>query len=111
MHEACYLVADIGGTNTRVSLTQDTHLLQNTAQRFENKAAGSLEEILSEYLRLQANPSIDGVCVAVAGPVDKDRAELTNISWTIDVRELKKVSGADIASLLNDLQAQGYALP
>lgn len=111
MHEACYLVADIGGTNTRVSLTQDTRLLQNTAQRFENKAAGSLEEILSEYLRLQANPSIDGVCVAVAGPVDKDRAELTNISWTIDVRELKKVSGADIASLLNDLQAQGYALP
>jgi glucokinase len=86
-------------------------LLQHTAQRFENNAAGSFEEILSEYLRLQATPRLDGVCVAVAGPVDKDRAELTNISWTIDLGQLKKVSRTATAGLLNDLQAQGYALP
>ena len=111
MSAARYLVADVGGTNTRVSLTLGPQLLEDTTERFQNNAAESLEVILSRYLVLHSNPDIDGICVAVAGPVAQDKAELTNISWTIDVDQLKTVSRTPTASILNDLQAQGYALP
>jgi glucokinase len=110
MSAARYLVTDVGGTNTRVSLTLGTRLLENTTEIFQNRGAGSLEIILSQYLARQSKPDIDGICVAVAGPVAQDTAEMTNISWTIDLDQLKKVSGAPTAGLLNDLQAQGYAL-
>ena len=110
MSAARYLVADVGGTHTRVSLTLGTLLLENTIKKFQNSTADSLEIILSQYLTLQSNPYIDGICVAVAGPVAQNSVELTNISWTIDLDQLKKVSQAPITALLNDLQAQGYAL-
>ena len=111
MSEACYLVADVGATNTRVSLTQGTRLLQDTIKTFQNSVAGSLEIILSEYLGQRFNYNLDGICVAVAGPVAQNRVALTNISWTVDLGQLKKLSGSPNASLLNDLQAQAYALP
>ena len=110
MSETCFLVADVGGTNTRISLTQGTKLLQNTIKTFSNNSVNSLEIILSQYLDLNLVNNLDGICFAVAGPVEQDRVTLTNVSWTIDLEQLKKISGSPTASLLNDLQAQAYAL-
>ena len=52
----------------------------------------------------------EAACAAVAGPVADGRAELTNLDWSIDRTGLIAATGARQAAILNDLQAQGYAL-
>lgn len=104
------IVADIGGTNTRVALADGLSLVDCSIQRFENAAFPGLDAVLAEYLSQVGNPRPQAICVAVAGPVADGQATLTNLDWTIDNALLCDVTGASQAAILNDLQAQGYAI-
>jgi glucokinase len=103
------LVADIGGTNTRVALARGRQVLGLTIRRFANAGHTGLAELLSAYIAAEgADP--DAACVAVAGPVEGDRATLTNLDWTIDAATVARASRSEAVAVLNDLQAQGHAL-
>jgi len=114
------LVADVGGTNTRIALVQtsgDRSLTLSHVARYENDAYGSFYAVLNRYATKHSLPVLKGCCIAVAGPVTSTRAQLTNRDWSFD--------GAEIAAalpdmdappgvavrLVNDLVALGYALP
>ena len=66
------LVADLGGTNTRVALADGGVLRQGSIRRFANAGHASLSDILRAYLAQTATTECSGVCVAVAGPVTDD---------------------------------------
>lgn len=102
------LVADVGGTNTRVALADGARLLPETVRKVKNEQADSLEAVLADYVD---SLSVDCVsaAVAIAGPVDKGRGTLTNLDWSIDEEILARVTKAETAAVLNDLQAQAYA--
>lgn len=104
------LVADIGGTNTRVALANGTRLLDQTIRKYRNADYPGLETVLRKYIAQEDNVDCAGACVAVAGPVRDDVGELTNLDWTIDKDTLVRATRAEKAAILNDLQAQGYAL-
>ncbi|WP_300513004.1 glucokinase [Aliiroseovarius sp.] len=104
------LLADIGGTNTRVALARGTGLLRETIRRFRNAEHDSLDSVLGAYLRAEGQPACAGACVAVAGPVRGGEARLTNLDWTITRESLARATGTRVVSVLNDLQAQGHAL-
>lgn len=104
------LVADIGGTNTRVALADGKVVRKDTMAKFANADHGSLEPILRQYLGQMGLAAVDGVCVAAAGPVQDGVAEMTNLSWVIDAAQLVRATGAKRTAILNDLQAQGHAL-
>lgn len=104
------LVADIGGTNTRVALADGAQLIPGTVERFRNAEHPGLEPILGAYLKARGVADCNGACVAVAGPVQGNRAELTNLAWTMDTQSIAKATGAQHVALLNDLQAQGHAI-
>lgn len=104
------LVADIGGTNTRVALTCGDQLLANSSQRYQNANYPNLETVLNRYLTEQGRVDIVGACIAVAGPVRDGVATMTNLDWTIDKRVLSRAVGSENVSIVNDLQAQGHAL-
>jgi glucokinase len=110
MGEKFELVADIGGTNTRVGLSQNSKLMRQSIEKYPNANVKSLDEILIRYLSAQKLDTVSGVCVALAGPVRNDVAQMTNLSWEITKESLARVTGAKTVGLLNDLQAQGYAL-
>ena len=101
------LVADIGGTNTRVALAEGRSIQQDSVQRFRNADYPGLETILRAYLD---GRSVSGACVAVAGPVANGVATMTNLDWTIDRAVLARATGAGTVAIVNDLQAQGHAL-
>ncbi|WP_298256528.1 glucokinase [uncultured Litoreibacter sp.] len=103
------LVADIGGTNTRVALAEGTRLLTDTVTRYANKDYAGLEAVLSAYIDAQ-KVTCKGACVALAGPVTDGRGVMTNLNWEIDEVTLARATGSNAAYLLNDLQAQGHAL-
>lgn len=104
------LVADIGGTNTRVALADAGAVLHDSVRRFKNADVAGLAPVLAAYLADMKPGPLDGACVAVAGPVRDGVGQLTNLDWRIDRGELGAVTGAAKLAVLNDLQAQGHAL-
>ncbi|CTQ34066.1 glucokinase [Jannaschia rubra] len=105
-----FLVADVGGTNTRVALARGRRILPDTVHRYGNRDFANLAPLLTQYCEDHGRETPDGACVAVAGPVSGGRAELTNLDWSIDTARLIRCTGARRAAILNDLQAQGHAL-
>lgn len=106
------LVADIGGTNTRVALAHAGIIDRTSIRRFANKDAADLREILAQFMAQSglSHGALAGICVAAAGPVRDGVAKMTNLDWHIDRAMLRDVSGASRVAVLNDLQAQGYAI-
>ena len=104
------LVADIGGTNTRVAVADGRQVRAGSVRRFENEKFPDLSTVLRTYLAQDQGLAPQAACVAMAGPVRDGRAVMTNLGWSMDKAELSAVSGAPVVAILNDLQAQGHAL-
>ena len=104
------LVADIGGTNTRVALAEGDALLPETIRRYRNADYAGLETVLRAFIVEEGDVDCTAACVAVAGPVRDGRATLTNLDWTIDEDTLARAAQAERVAIINDLQAQGHAL-
>lgn len=104
------LIADIGGTNTRLALSRNGELELGTVKRFRNADFPDFETVVARYLPEVGAPALSGACVAAAGPVIDGVAELTNIDWTLDIATIARASGCDDVALLNDLQAPGHAV-
>ena len=107
------ILADIGGTNTRVALAEGRQVCLDSIRRFPNgdyQARGQdIAHVLRDYLD-QTGARVTGVCVAAAGPVQDGVATMTNLDWVIDADKLARATGASRVAILNDLQAQGQAL-
>jgi glucokinase len=104
------LVADIGGTNTRVALADGRQVLDGTIRRYANSGFPGLEAVLHQYIKDEGGVDAKAACVAVAGPVRDGRATMTNLDWTIDKDVLRRATKAENVAILNDLQAQGHAI-
>ncbi len=103
------LVADVGGTNTRVALSRGAEVQRGTIRRFRNSEHPSLLSVLQAYMA-QSDETPEAACVAVAGPVRDGVGRLTNRDWEIARETISEATGATLVSVLNDLQAQGHAL-
>jgi glucokinase len=104
------LVADIGGTNTRVALADGRQIVAGTVRRYSNADYKGLETVLRRYIADENDVKIAAACVAVAGPVRDGSASMTNLDWTIDKNTVLRATDAKTVAILNDLQAQGHAL-
>ena len=60
------LVADIGGTNTRVALADGRQVLPDTIRRYRNSDFAGLETVLRQYVRDEGDVDAKAACVAVA---------------------------------------------
>ncbi len=106
------LVADIGGTNTRVALARGAAVATETVTRFRNAEHDGIGDVITRYLEQTgtSDEAITGACVAMAGPVHDGVGTLTNLDWRIDKAVLADVLSAEKVAVLNDLQAQGHAI-
>lgn len=106
------LVADIGGTNTRVALARGAAVDPQSVRRFANASASGLGEVLQRYLSDTGTDHslIGGACAAGAGPVRDGAVMLTNLDWRVDPDLLREALSTDRVAVLNDLQAQGHAI-
>ena len=86
------LAGDIGGTKTLLGLFSraPSRPAPLNVQSFPTADYGSLVEMVDAFLMRQpgGRPIIDAAAFGVAGPVIDDRAELTNVGWVVDGREV-----------------------
>ena len=104
------LVADIGGTNTRVALARGDRVDETSVRRYANAVHPGLASVIALYVEEMECVDCAAAAVAVAGPVRDGVGSLTNLDWTIDRDTLAKATRAERVSIMNDLQAQGQAL-
>ena len=104
------LVADIGGTNTRVALAEGEALLPGSIRHYPNAEFDALEPVLRRFLEETGSAAPQAACLAMAGPVREGKGSLTNLDWQLDTEVLAAATGAQTVALLNDLQAQGHAV-
>ncbi|SFC58787.1 glucokinase [Tropicimonas isoalkanivorans] len=104
------LLADIGGTNTRVALSRNGEVVQGSVRHYPNREFTALEPVLRLYLSETGTETPAAACLAMAGPVREGVGRMTNLDWTLDTATLAHATGAESVTLLNDLQAQGHAV-
>lgn len=113
--DGCYLVADIGGTNTRIALTQGGHVQRDTIQRYANaafldKGEDAFDHILRAYIETRGGIDISACCVAIAGPMIGHTIDVTNLGWQVNATTVGAIVGARRVAFLNDLEALGHSL-
>ncbi len=108
--EKAFVIADIGGTNSRLGLSRNGSCIDSSVRRFLNGNHASFEELLADYLDTTVTGPISGICVAAAGPVEAGRARMTNVDWTIEANQLRRVADCRSSAIINDLTAMGHGL-
>ena len=108
------LVADIGGTNSRLAVAstyrKDSKIELENVLKFKNSDFKNFEEIITKYLSTKDGLEINRMCVAAAGIVSNTVVEMSNLNWKITVSSLQTAANVEKVFIINDLQAQGYAL-
>src|SRR5215475_6851552 len=102
------LLADIGGTNSRLALAGDDGRPAH-ALIIENDSVPNLEGAISHYLaETGARPG--AAVLAIAGPLEGEEVALTNRAWRFRPSELARRFGFAKLRLVNDFEAIAWAL-
>ncbi len=105
------LVADIGGTNTRLAVTPADRLDLRNVRVFSSPAFPDFETVLERFLAEEKISGIKGAALAPAGPIEGDSFQLTNNHWPVTQSAgVRKVLGAEHILLLNDFEAVAYGI-
>ena len=108
------LVADIGGTNSRLAVASTSKTNKEIAlenvQKFRNSDFNNFDEVIKKYLSSSDGNLINRMCIAAAGIISETTVEMSNLNWQITVPSLQRAAKIDRVLIINDLQAQGYAL-
>ncbi len=106
-----YLAGDIGGTKTHLALYKQefdqNHLIRE--RKFKSQNYSDLEAIISIFLS-DGNEKVDCICLGIAGPVRKGKAEATNLPWLVDADRISRELKIEKVRLINDLEANAYGL-
>ena len=116
------LAGDVGGTKVHLSLYsfEGGKLKPIRDQKYPAAEHASLDEVVQKFLaesptgdqtRNGPDHGIIAACFGCPGPVRDGRIKLTNLPWTLDVRELSKSLNIEHIFLINDLEANGYGIP
>ena len=101
------LVGDIGGTQARFALAEGGVIRPGSQLVLAGADFAGLDDALLHYLEAQGRPRVAAVCLAVAGPVTRGQARLTNRDWSMTESGLRMLTGAGRAWLVNDMLALG----
>lgn len=111
-----YLVGDIGGTTTRLALTQPGQARKGAdliaLRKFANDDFLGLKELLTTYLSDCPAPStVERAALCVAAPVLGDSVQMLNRNWQFSANALRDDLQLRSLNVVNDFAALAMALP
>lgn len=105
------MVADVGGTNTRLALFDEETQQFRALAEFRNAEHDSFEQVVDHWLESLDGERPERACIAAAAPPTGDRISMINIGWSFSCRDLALRFGLSECTWLNDFQANAHALP
>jgi glucokinase len=108
---------DIGGTNTNLAIAgiQNKRPILLFSLNFKSKELSSLSPAIKEtinYAKEKQGIDIDNACIGASGVVStsKDYAELTNVEWNVNIKDILEKTTLKTAHIINDFQTIGYGI-
>lgn len=108
------LAGDVGGTKTLIGLFQfdQRRPVPVDIRSFATTEFDGLPAIIERFYAAQpTRPQVRAAAFGVAGPVIQQRAQMTNVPWSVDAAELTRTFGVARVHLLNDLESMATSLP
>jgi glucokinase len=102
------LLADIGATNARFALLRRGGEI-GPVRTLAVADYPKFTDAMTAFLAASRVPLV-GAVLAVAGPVEGERAVMTNCPWVIDAAELRRVLGVPAVRVINDFEATAWSL-
>lgn len=103
------VVADIGGTNFRIAIVDEQHMLHDIhIEKVSNHE--SFADALGAYTQ-QRNIQIKHLALAIAGPVVSGHISMTNTHWQFDIENIVQTFSLKSLHVINDLTALALAVP
>ncbi|MFD2166721.1 glucokinase [Thalassotalea euphylliae] len=111
MADVVNLVADIGGTNMRVSLAHDDGSTSELSL-YQGGDYDGVEHVLKHYIEEKGlQEKKINVCLAIACPVENDLVVMTNLPWKFSKQALKTSLNLEKLLVINDYTAIAHAIP
>ncbi|MDX1375289.1 MAG: glucokinase [Burkholderiales bacterium] len=109
------LAGDIGGTKSRLALFDDANAPPRFEQRYASADYPALEPLIERFLAearaaLGAPPAAQAACFGIAGPIEGQRVQVTNLPWTVDAEAIARGFDVPRVRLVNDFAAAAYGL-
>ncbi len=107
------LVGDIGGTNARFAIAIEAsgkRIIISDYEKFKSRDYDVFEDLLQGFIKsIDHKPS--KAILAVAGPVNDQKAEFTNQNWQVNSRIIEKTCKIPKVHLINDFEAMARSVP
>lgn len=105
------LAGDIGGTNSRLALCEvsGSRVEVSREHTYRSREHDSLASIVKAFVE-EDGFDLEGAAFGVAGPVRDGRARISNLTWEVDVEELRALLDLEEVAVTNDLEATAYGL-
>jgi glucokinase len=103
------LLADIGATNARFALLDPREKIGPVRTRAVADYP-RFTDAVAAFLEGHDAP-LAGAVLAVAGPIEGERAVMTNCPWVIDAAEQRRALGTPAVRIINDFEATAWSLP
>ena len=107
-----YMVADIGGTNSRFGLVTkcDGNEFEITQQqKYPSIQFSGIQQATQHYIESLNGISFSGACLAVAGPIAGNQVHLTNLNWSFSTKQVQESLGLASLEIINDFAAYAFA--
>jgi glucokinase len=106
------VAGDVGGTKTAVALFEgsDETLRPVRQAVYHSRDHGSLEAIVTAFLRAGPTGPLAAGCFGMPGAVLDGKVVTTNLPWTVEETHLAAALGVPRVKLLNDLEATAYGM-
>lgn len=105
------MVADVGGTNSRIALFDQGSGTFRATRSFVNRNYAKFEDVIANWLEALDEAAPVSCCIAVAAPPSEDQVIMSNMDWSFSCRELARHFGFQKLGRINDFESNAYALP
>lgn len=105
------LVADIGGTNARFALVENSSTELIEPGDLVCADYPTIDDAIESYLDKLSIVKLKRAVISVACPIVGDKLKLTNHGWRFSVSEIRSRLGLESLKMLNDFTALALALP
>ncbi len=105
------LIADVGGTNARFALADETGAVRDCVKLATPAFASLAEAVDAALAQLGPRAPLAAAVIAIAAPVVGRTARMTNGSWEVDGAALASRFGWRSCRVINDFAAIAHAVP
>lgn len=105
------LIGDIGGTNARFALANQTHPGFHDVIELKCEDYATSSDAIRHYLAAAGISAPDAICLAAAGPLVDHSIKVTNNHWNLSTASLASEFDLDAVRLVNDFEAIAYSIP